>query len=152
VSVEALVGAFAAAGPVAGVTLSGGEPFDQAAGLAAFLGALAGPAGARPPVIAFSGYTLEELRSGPPAWADLLGQVDLLVDGAYVAEQATGAAPLTGSANQRRVVLSAVGERLLAELADGPAGELQVLVSAHGEVVVSGFPAPEFLSALRALG
>ena len=152
VSVEELVAAFVAAGPVDGVTLSGGEPFAQAAGLAVFLGALAEQTGTPPSVIAFSGYTLEELQGGEPAWQRLLERVDLLVDGPYLAERAVSAAPLAGSANQRRLALSEVGEEILARLAATAAGEVQVQVTAHGEVVVSGFPAPELLAALRGAG
>ncbi|MDF1553968.1 MAG: 4Fe-4S single cluster domain-containing protein [Deferrisomatales bacterium] len=152
VSPQELAEAFAAAGPVDGVTLSGGEPFTQAAGLAAFLDALAGRTGPRPAVVAFSGYTLGELQGGEPDWQLLLGRVDLLVDGPYLAEQAAGAGPLAGSVNQRRLALSAAGEQLLARAAAGAAGEVQVQVTAAGEVVVSGFPGPGLLAALRGPG
>lgn len=149
ISAEALAEACAAAGPVDGFTLSGGEPFAQAAGLTAFLGAVEALQGAPLPVIAFSGYTLEELRRGPPAWGELLARVDLLVDGPFLEQQASAIAPLTGSANQRRLALSPAGAALLAELGTTPAGDVQVHITAHGEVVVSGFPAPELLAALR---
>lgn len=149
IAADALAEACAAAGPVDGVTLSGGEPFAQAAGLTAFLRELDALRGAVPPVIAFSGYTLGELRRGPRAWSELLARVDLLVDGPFLEQQASTAAPLTGSANQRRVALSPAGVALLAQIETIPAGTVEIHISAHGEVLVSGFPAPELLAALH---
>jgi len=149
ISAQALAEVCAAAGPVDGVTLSGGEPFAQAAGLTAFLRALESLHGASPPVIAFSGYTLEELRRGTPAWSELLARVDLLVDGPFLEQQATATAPLTGSVNQRRLALSPAGVALLAELGTTSVGEVQLQITAHGEVVVSGFPTPKLMAALH---
>jgi anaerobic ribonucleoside-triphosphate reductase activating protein len=53
-------------------------------------------------VVCFTGYTLERLRSRPPAPAidELLAEVDVLVDGPYVAERDTGVG-MRGSDNQR---------------------------------------------------
>lgn len=129
--------------PWDGVTLSGGEPFEQAGELTAFLehlGSLAGPF----PVIAFSGLALEELWDGPAPRVELLARMDLLVDGPYQAKRAA-ALPLRGSANQRLVALTARG---LAErarvVADARRGEVSVAVGADGAVILSGFP-PEAL-------
>jgi anaerobic ribonucleoside-triphosphate reductase activating protein len=64
---------------VEGITLLGGEPFEQAAGAAA----LARAAKARGlTVMVFSGYTLAELGARPDA-GELLAETDLLVDGRY---------------------------------------------------------------------
>ena len=68
---------------VEGVTLLGGEPFEQAAGAAAFARA----ARARGlTVMVFSGYTLGELENRAEA-AELLALTDLLVDGRYDRER-----------------------------------------------------------------
>lgn len=52
-------------------------------------------------VICYSGYTLGELRENPPApgTADLLGEIDVLIDGPYQAAANDGQG-LRGSANQ----------------------------------------------------
>jgi len=64
---------------VEGITLLGGEPFEQAAGAAA----LARAAKARGlTAMVFSGYTRAELDARPSA-AELLAEIDLLVDGRY---------------------------------------------------------------------
>ncbi|MFB8179630.1 4Fe-4S single cluster domain-containing protein [Streptomyces sp. NPDC055966] len=85
---------------VRGLTLSGGEPMAQAAGLAALVRA----ARARRDlsVICFTGHRLERLRARPPApgVTELLGLVDVLIDGRYVAGLDDGKG-LRGSSNQR---------------------------------------------------
>ncbi len=84
---------------VEGVTLLGGEPFEQAEALAPFA------EGARArglSVVAFSGHLLDELRVDRPAGSRaLLAAVDLLVDGPYRAGVPETARRWSGSANQR---------------------------------------------------
>ncbi|MDI3286934.1 4Fe-4S single cluster domain-containing protein [Polyangium sp. 15x6] len=81
-----------------GVTLSGGEPFEQALGFAALCRALRAEGA---DVVAFSGFTRDEIEEGvrPHAQA-LLAEVDLLIDGRYEADLAARL-PLRGSSNQR---------------------------------------------------
>jgi anaerobic ribonucleoside-triphosphate reductase activating protein len=92
---------------VEGVTFLGGEPFEQAGGLAM----LAGHARALAmTVMVFSGYTLEQLRERADA-AELLALTDLLVDGPYDRTQPEPAPPTgrrwIGSANQQMHFLTA---------------------------------------------
>ncbi|WP_445888980.1 anaerobic ribonucleoside-triphosphate reductase activating protein [Desulfurispora sp.] len=84
-----------------GITLSGGEPFGQAAALAA-LAAAVRRAGLD--VMTYSGYTWEELLEMAGQWPDvhrLLRQTDYLVDGPFVLARRTLHLPFRGSANQR---------------------------------------------------
>ena len=88
---------------VEGVSLLGGEPMAQAAGLAEFARD-ARAAGLS--VMVYTGYTLDELRASPdPGVAALLAQTDLLLDGRYdrTRPEAGAAAPRrwVGSTNQR---------------------------------------------------
>lgn len=94
---EALAREALAAG-VEGVTLLGGEPFAQAEALALFCErARAGGLS----VMAFSGFTLAELRAQPdPAVARLLSLCDLLVDGPFDPARRTTARRWVGSENQ----------------------------------------------------
>ena len=85
---------------VEGITLLGGEPFEQAAGLAV----LARHARALAmTVMVFSGYTLDQLRARADA-AELLSVTDLLVDGPYDRTRPEPRPPVgrrwIGSANQ----------------------------------------------------
>jgi anaerobic ribonucleoside-triphosphate reductase activating protein len=90
---------------VEGITLLGGEPFEQAGALAPFA------RGARErglSVVAFTGHLLEELRADRPAGAgELLARVDLLVDGPYVAALPETDRRWAGSSNQRFHFLTA---------------------------------------------
>jgi anaerobic ribonucleoside-triphosphate reductase activating protein len=125
--------------PLAGLTLSGGEPFDQAKALAILLGRVL-PERPGWDVIAYSGYTLATLRQGGDA--ALLEKVDVLVDGPYRAD-IPQRHPLAGSGNQQVHGLTARGRAMLptcaalpmenAELGLGPAGEglLIGVISSH---------------------
>ncbi|MEV5689696.1 4Fe-4S single cluster domain-containing protein [Micromonospora globbae] len=84
---------------ISGVTFSGGEPMAQAAGLSALVDRIR--ADRDWSVMSFSGWTIEHLRThGSPAQRRLLGQLDILVDGPYVAAR-HAALRWRGSANQR---------------------------------------------------
>ncbi|MEU7467697.1 4Fe-4S single cluster domain-containing protein [Streptomyces sp. NPDC044984] len=85
---------------VTGLTLSGGEPMAQADGLAALVRAARGRRDLS--VVCFTGYRLERLRARPPVpgVTELLGLLDVLIDGRYVAGLDDGKG-LRGSSNQR---------------------------------------------------
>ena len=82
-----------------GVTFSGGEPFEQADALAD-LGRLIKDSGLS--LMSYSGYTLEELEERhDPATDELLGMLDMLVDGRYIEAQRNLTLVYCGSENQR---------------------------------------------------
>lgn len=83
--------------PADGMTVTGGEPFDQAKALAALLDALDEPP---KDLLIFTGYLLEELH-GDCAKEALLMKTGVLVDGPYIREKNDGASSLRGSLNQR---------------------------------------------------
>ena len=84
-----------------GLSLSGGEPFEQAEPLAE----LAEGAQARGyDVMTWSGYTFEFLmahRDERPGWRRLLDASDVLVDGPFLIAQRSLGLPCRGSRNQR---------------------------------------------------
>ena len=86
---------------VRGVTLTGGEPMMQAAALCR----LAKAAKARGmSVWCYTGYTLEELLAQEdPDRMRLLGMIDVLVDGRYVAHERSLDLLYRGSRNQRLI-------------------------------------------------
>jgi len=89
---------------VEGVTVLGGEPFDQADALAM---ALAPVHAAGLSIMAYSGQTLESLRAaGDDAVDRLLGLCDLLVDGPFIDELYDESLIWRGSSNQRILRLS----------------------------------------------
>ena len=91
-----------------GITLSGGEPFEQATACLA-LARAARERGLS--VWAYSGYTLEALQQRGDADIDeLLGLCDVLVDGPFVLAQRSLELDFRGSANQRLIDLNATRE------------------------------------------
>ena len=83
---------------IRGVTLSGGEPFAQAAEHAE-LAKLLRENGYE--VAAYSGYTFEELLDGTPEQRELLNNIDVLIDGPFLLAERTLEARFRGSRNQR---------------------------------------------------
>jgi anaerobic ribonucleoside-triphosphate reductase activating protein len=88
--------------PRDGVTILGGEPFAQPDGLLALVLALRSRGCGH--ILCYSGYTYEALRR-QAVWQQAIGavldEIDVLIDGPYVAALADGAGPWTGSTNQR---------------------------------------------------
>ena len=117
--------AAAASAEAEGLSLSGGEPLQQPAATAALLDA-ARALGMS--TLAFSGYSIEEIRE-LPGGPDVLARLDVLVDGRYISTDRL-AAGLRGSANQRiqlltrRYSLADVEATPVAEIRIGPTGEL----------------------------
>lgn len=94
-----------------GVTILGGEPFAQPEGLCALVKSLRSKN--CPHIVCYSGYTLEVLREKAikqPAVGEVLGEIDVLIDGAYVESLSSGAGLWTGSGNQRVIDLRATIE------------------------------------------
>ena len=88
-----------------GLTLSGGEPFAQAADCLR-LAEIAHEHGLN--VWSYSGWTFEHLRDeGTPEQKALLREVDVLIDGPFRQEERTLALPWRGSRNQRVIDVKA---------------------------------------------
>lgn len=89
---------------IEGLSVLGGEPFEQAGPLARVCRQVR-QAGRT--VMVYSGYTLEELRAKPSAdVAALLAETDLLVDGRFEKDNPERRRRWLGSANQRLHFLS----------------------------------------------
>lgn len=84
-----------------GITISGGEPFDQADELSELLDLIP----QKKDVLVFSGYRHEELQKKEEA-AGLLRRIDVLVDGPYIEEQNDNSSALRGSVNQNILFLN----------------------------------------------
>jgi anaerobic ribonucleoside-triphosphate reductase activating protein len=124
---------------IEGVSVLGGEPFDQAEELAPFV---RGVRALRLGIIVFTGFTLEELRErNDPATGDVLAAADLLVDGRYDSSRPETHRMWVGSANQRFRYLTA---RYTSAIEEGPEGRreqrLEVRIAPDGRVQRNGWP------------
>ncbi|RUT00755.1 hypothetical protein DSM106972_071640 [Dulcicalothrix desertica PCC 7102] len=115
-----------------GISFSGGEPFAQAVALAELASRIRAQAGT---VVCWSGYKLEQLQQDNiPGAVDLLNQIDLLVDGLFIKEQAANL-PLRGSSNQRLHFLT--GKITYDDLINIPRQEWTLTSSKY---IYTGFP------------
>lgn len=93
---------------LAGVTLSGGEPFCQAGGLLELARRVKA---AGKSVMSYSGWTLEELRAKKdPVVDELLDLLDILVDGRYIEAERNLTLVYRGSENQRVIDMAKTRE------------------------------------------
>jgi anaerobic ribonucleoside-triphosphate reductase activating protein len=136
-----------------GVTISGGEPFDQPAGLAALLDALDRWRRAKRldfDVLCYSGYPLRTLER---AHAPILARLDAIIPEPYV-----DGLPLRnvwrGSANQSLVPLTERGRARYAPFVDAPAdrdGKRMQMAVEGGRVWMIGIPARGDMERVEAL-
>lgn len=133
-----------AADGIEGVTFLGGEPFEQAAALAAVARRIQA---AGLSVMAFSGYQLEDLVEDASC-RELLAATDLLVDGPYDLRHPDTTRPWVGSTNQRFWFLTDRYASLAGDLALLP-NRLEVRLRPDGTVFVNGMARPAQLRAIR---
>lgn len=86
-----------------GITISGGEPFEQAESLYKLVQLIRRET--HLDIMIYSGYTIEELRKHTETTNKLLGMIDILVDGRFE-EANTNKKLWRGSDNQRFHILS----------------------------------------------
>lgn len=125
---------------IEGVTLLGGEPFEQADGLAAFA---AGIRALGLSVLAFSGYRLEELRARrDPEIEALLVATDVLVDGRYEPARPETTRLWAGSTNQRFHYLTDRYSASIERPCEGTAlRSIEVRLGPDGRLSLNGWPA-----------
>jgi len=114
---------------VEGLSISGGEPFQQSAALLDLLTRLADSHLSR---LVFTGYTMPEIDRFPLG-PEILRQIDVLIAGRYAAARPVGHG-LLGSANQQIHLLT--GRYTLSQLASTPRREL--ILHPDGTMTASG--------------
>ena len=98
-SAEAALGQLQENPLLSGITLSGGEPFEQAEALCALAD---GAKALGKNVMTYTGYVFEDLLARNDSWTDrLLDLTDTLVDGPYKEELRDLELQFRGSSNQR---------------------------------------------------
>ncbi|MBD3306274.1 4Fe-4S cluster-binding domain-containing protein [candidate division KSB3 bacterium] len=137
VAVDDLARRLTAIAGIEGITISGGEPFLQAAPLAA-LGELVQQAGLG--IVVFTGFTYAHLvQADAPAWNALLTVTDLLIAGPFRQALASPRLTLRGSANQTLHYLSDRYAALQVQYEQSPGG-VEILIDPTGDITLTGFP------------
>lgn len=106
IAIDALSQQIIATPDIEGLTISGGEPFSQAQALVSLLEHIKTKRDLG--VIVYTGYYSDELRqtaADNKAIAELLNQIDLLIDGPYI-ETLNDGLSLRGSANQNLLMFT----------------------------------------------
>lgn len=139
-------------GEADGLTISGGEPFDQPEAMLGFLTAI------RPrmtgDILLFTGYAFSDI---PNAARTALENLDALICGPFV-EQRASELPLRGSDNQEFLLFTNLGRDRYGDLKTGSSTGSRIdLIGTDGELWFAGIPKPgdldrlDFILAARGL-
>lgn len=124
-----------------GITLTGGDPFYQSSELLKVL-ILIKSCGFKGDVLVFTGYTKEQLMTGPTE-RKCLSLIDVLIDGKFERDLNNGQG-LAGSTNQRILIMNKAFERRYATAATDE--RKSQIVESSGELMSIGIPVvdPDF--------
>ncbi|WP_373649440.1 4Fe-4S single cluster domain-containing protein [Schlesneria sp. DSM 10557] len=134
---------------IEGVTLSGGDPFDQPLTLLAeFLEILNRQSELS--VMCYTGRTLDQLRrrGANDVTARILSRLDILIDGLYVESLNDGRA-WRGSSNQEIHFLSPRYHHLETSILESRDRELEVSVGPTRQIEITGIPPAGFMGRLQ---
>ena len=125
---------------VDGITITGGEPFQQADDLWKLISQLSNQV---PDILVYSGYRLQELYDlNDPAVNSVLNNVATLVDGAYI-QELNDNSPLRGSSNQQIHILKDEYRDMYAHYLKTTENKIQNFTTGDGVVSV-GIHRPKF--------
>jgi anaerobic ribonucleoside-triphosphate reductase activating protein len=149
--VKELADIFCAVRGAEGITISGGEPFEQASAVSAMLRAirLRRDYGA----VIYSGFTHEELKQaaeGDTGVRALLEETDILIDGAYVAALDDGITPYRGSSNQRVIQCSSRYDDVIERYYNVTGRRAEIKISGLG-AELNGVPSRSAIAAWQSL-
>ena len=126
--------------PVDGITITGGEPFQQADDLWKLISQLSNQV---PDILVYSGYRLQELYDlNNPVVNSVLNNVATLVDGAYI-QELNDNSPLRGSSNQQIHILKDEYRDTYAHYLKTTENKIQNFTTGDGVVSV-GIHRPKF--------
>lgn len=140
ISIEELAEKILNTKEIEGVTLTGGEPFDQAEAMFELASILKK---AELSIVTFTGYKLEDImNSMNNSWQDFLSVIDILIDSPYIYEKTDFSRPLVGSSNQRYHFLSNRYNKK--DLSLNPQ-RIEIRIQKDGNIFVNGQLNPVYL-------
>ncbi|MDM5314523.1 4Fe-4S single cluster domain-containing protein [Fictibacillus sp. b24] len=128
---------------IEGITILGGEPFDQAEPLGE-LAVMVKEIGLT--VMVFSGYLFENLKERNDA-QNLLHAADLLIDGPFIKDKLDLTRPWVGSSNQRYHFLTKAYKHIENEL-ESIQNKVEIRIGSNGVVSINGMATQHTLSDL----
>lgn len=129
---------------IEGITIIGGEPFEQAAPLAELCRKVSNE---NLGVMVFSGFTKSYIEKQNADWLAFLAEIDLLVDGPYIDKLHCKKRRWVGSSNQ---VIHHLSERYEHLKNRWPKGKNSVDIFFDGkQLSINGFPIPELTKELK---
>lgn len=119
---------------IEGLTITGGEPFDQAEPCFE-IGKWVKNKGLN--LLIFTGYTFSQLKKSKNPFSKKLIEIsDILITGKYI-EKLKCSSSLKGSRNQRIIILNKN-----IPISDGKNPEFEFIINKEGNIIISGFPPP----------
>lgn len=135
ISVDSIVAKVLSNPELEGITVLGGEPFEQAGSLALLLEKIRG---FQKNSIVFSGYDYENLKTtNNPDIKRALAFADLLIDGRFDKNARETKRPMVGSQNQNFIALSKEGEKLIERLRVYK-NRVEIRITKDGTIKVNG--------------
>ena len=127
-----------------GITISGGEPFEQLDALIELLEGIRESYSGD--ILVFTGYEKSKIECSLDKMA---GLIDALVTGPYRANEGQTKA-LRGSDNQELILLTDLGRERFEAFEDStPIRKLDMMMGADGQIYFAGIPAPGDFTALK---
>jgi anaerobic ribonucleoside-triphosphate reductase activating protein len=117
---------------IEGVSVSGGEPFEQPEALYLLLNKIRTDLNLS--TLVFTGYTLEELKTDEK-FQNIISRIDVLVAGAYNAESKTSS-PLISSSNQKIHLLS--DRYNYNDVCPENSGNYEIIIDKTGVLTITG--------------
>ena len=135
VSVDSIIAKVISNPKLEGITVLGGEPFEQASSLAFLLEKVRE---SRKNSIVFSGYDYESLKAtNNPDIKRALAFTDLLIDGRFDKDAPETKRPMVGSQNQNFIAFSKEGEKLIERL-QSYKNRVEIRIAKDGTIKVNG--------------
>lgn len=118
---------------IEGVTFLGGEPFEQKEELLNLSKLIKKE---KLSIVCFTGFRIEELKSqNDKTINELLGNIDLLIDGGFEKDKFDLSRPWVGSSNQRYIFLT---EKYSENTIMQYKNKIEMRINTNGEIVING--------------
>lgn len=128
-----LVGKIINTPSIEGVTILGGEPFDQPQALSCLMKQIKKYSDLS--IMLFSGYTIQHLKLHCPQFEQIIKRTDIFIEGPFIKEQTSFSRPWAGSSNQ---LIHFLTDRYTIDNLNIPAQKIELRIPKEGEITING--------------